>query len=297
MPLPLSPPSASVHSRFPLPLDRETDSPSCFGIHCATQSHKMSLHKCQNQYVTHTRMKDPTKQIAWEQTRIMTEKYIHCELSVKQVLILDGIMSLWPTAELGSSHGSLSHCQEKKTWQGGWWSLSNNSVLFMMSFTIPIIRKKIMIPKRNTKPRETTFFLQKRWSCTRKYYLMDDVLSESNQKWEDIHTAWLTESEFTRVSPNENSIEKKTNFVHKQGKIYAAQQKTAEKTQMSSLEVQICGVQNTQFNSSRLLFLLLLLLLQKDRKITTWKMGDKKAGNPKNEHGVKCRENWPPKRP
>jgi hypothetical protein len=26
-------------------------------------------------------------------------------------------------------------------------------------------------------------------------------------------------------------------------------------------------------------------------------MGDKKAGNPKNEHGVKCRENWPPKRP
>jgi len=81
----------------------------------------------------------------------------------------------------------------------------------------------------------------------------------------------LTESEFTRVSPNENSIEKKTNFVHKQGKIYAAQQKTAEKTQMSSLEVQICGVQNTQFNSSRLLLLLLLLLLQKHRKITTRK--------------------------
>ncbi len=101
MPLPLSPPSASVHSRFPLPLDREMDSPSCFGIHCATQSHKMSLHKYQNQYVTHTRMKDPTKQIAWEQTRIMMEKYIHCELSVKQVLILDGIMSLWPTAWIG----------------------------------------------------------------------------------------------------------------------------------------------------------------------------------------------------
>jgi hypothetical protein len=80
----------------------------------------------------------------------------------------------------------------------------------------------------------------------------------------------LTETEFTRVFPNENSIEKTTNFVHKQGKIYAAQQKTAEKTQMSSLEVQICGVQNTQFNSSRLL-LLLLLLLQKDRRITTWK--------------------------
>jgi hypothetical protein len=26
-------------------------------------------------------------------------------------------------------------------------------------------------------------------------------------------------------------------------------------------------------------------------------MGEKKAGNPKNEHGVKCQENWPPKRP
>ncbi len=296
MPLPLSPPSASVHSRFPLPLDRETDSPSCFGIHCATQSQKMSLHKCQNQYVTHTRMKDPTKQIAWEQTRIMTQKYIHCELSGKQVLILDGIMSLWPTAELGSSHGSLSHCQEKKTWQGGWWSLSNNSVLFMMSFTIPIIRKKIMIPKRNTKPRKTTPFLAENvilykkilpngWCSVRvkpemrghTYCVIDRNRihkSFSKRKQHRKNNKLCPQTRQNLRSPaedcwkNSNVLPGSTNLWRSK---YPIQFESAASSSSSS-------------SSER----------QKNHNL---EMGDKKAGNPKNEHGVKCRENWPPKRP
>lgn len=162
MPLPLSPPSASVHSRFPLPLDRETDSPSCFGIHCATQSREMSLHKCQNQYVTHTRMKDPTKQIAWEQTRIMMEKYIHCELSVKQVLILDGIiMSLWSTAWIGILPWIPVPLSREKDMARRLMIIIKQFWAFHDVFHHTHYTEKIMIPKRNKSPTKPPFSCRK----------------------------------------------------------------------------------------------------------------------------------------
>jgi hypothetical protein len=89
----------------------------------------------------------------------MTEKYIHCELSGKQVLILDGIMSLWPTAELGSSHGSLSHCQREKDMARRLMIIIKQFCAFHDVFHHTHYTEKIMIPKRNTKPRKTTPFL------------------------------------------------------------------------------------------------------------------------------------------
>jgi hypothetical protein len=113
----------------------------------------MSLHKCQNQYVTHTRIKDPTKQIAWEQTRIMTEKYIHCELSVKQVLILDGIMSLWPTAWIGILPWIPVPLSREKDMARRLMIIIKQFCAFHDVFHHTHYSEKIMIPKGNTKPR------------------------------------------------------------------------------------------------------------------------------------------------